>query len=81
MNKDIINDNTDNIINDPDCKDKIGLTEIYNDFKSWSYKNAGKNKKLPDRNQLRSYFEKIYGIYDINKGWRGLKFKGDAINE
>ena len=72
---------TDNIINDPDCKDKVGLTEIYNDFKAWAYKNAGKNKKLPDRNQLRSYFEKIYGLYDNTKGWRGLKFKGDIINE
>jgi len=71
---------TDNIINDENSKEKIGIMDIYNDFKQWSFKNISKNKKLPDRNQIRSYMEKIYGIYDIKSGWKGIKFKNDDDN-
>jgi P4 family phage/plasmid primase-like protien len=46
---------TDNIIIDPTCKEKIGIMDIFNDFKQWSNKNVSKGKKVPDRNQLRSY--------------------------
>jgi P4 family phage/plasmid primase-like protien len=61
---------------DEKLKDKMGIMDIYNDFKQWSHTNVAKSKKLPDRNQIRSYLEKIYGIYD-GKGWKGLKFKND----
>ena len=66
---------TDNIINDEECKEKIGIMDVFNDFKQWSYKNVSKGKKVPDRNQIRSYMEKIYGIYDIKTGWKGFRFK------
>jgi hypothetical protein len=65
---------------DKENKERIGITEIYNDFKLWYVKNIPKNKKQPDRNQLRSYLEKLYGIYD-NKGWKGIKFNIDDNEE
>ena len=61
----------DKIIKDDNVKEKLLIMEIYGDFKIWCSKNIIKSKKQPDRNQLRSYFEKLYGIYD--KGWK-LKF-------
>jgi phage/plasmid-associated DNA primase len=70
---------TDNIIIDPTCKEKIGIMDIFNDFKQWSNKNVSKGKKVPDRNQLRSYMEKILGMYDNKIGWRGMKFKDDEM--
>ena len=68
---------TDHIIIDSNFKDKIRLMEIYNDFKQWSNKNISKGKKVPDRNQLRSYIEKLYGVYDSKIGWKGLRFKNE----
>jgi P4 family phage/plasmid primase-like protien len=61
----------DKIIKDDNVKEKLMIMEIYGDFKIWCSKNIIKSKKQPDRNQLRSYFEKMYGLYD--KGWK-LKF-------
>ena len=61
----------DKIIKDDNVKEKLLIMEIYSDFKLWCSKNIIKSKKQPDRNQVRSYFEKLYGIYD--KGWK-LKF-------
>jgi P4 family phage/plasmid primase-like protien len=66
----------DRIITDPDCKEKIGITEIYNDFKMWGINNVSKGKKTPDRTQLRSYLEKIYGLYHKD-GWKGFKLKSE----
>jgi len=66
----------DRIITDADSKDKIGITEIYNDFKLWSINNVSKGKKTPDRAQLRSYLEKIYGLY-LKDGWKGFKIKSE----
>lgn len=44
----------------------------------WCYSNMPKNKKQPDRNQLRAYFEKLIGPYPIdNKGWKGIKIKDE----
>jgi P4 family phage/plasmid primase-like protien len=68
---------TDHIIIDSNFKEKIGLMEIYNDFKQWANKNISKGKKVPDRNQLRSYIEKMYGVYDSKIGWKGLRFKNE----
>jgi P4 family phage/plasmid primase-like protien len=68
---------TDNIINDSESKEKVGLMDIFNDFKQWSFKNVSKSKKLPDRNQVRSYLEKLYGIYEHKTGWTGIRFKAD----
>ena len=67
---------SDRIIKDESCKEKIGIMEIYNDFKTWGADNIPKGKKQPDRTQLRSYIEKIYGLYQKD-GWKGFKIKSD----
>jgi len=70
------------IIDTEDTNTRCGLMTIYNDFRLWCYSNIPKNKKQPDRNQLRAYFEKLIGPYPIdNKGWKGLRIKSDEDNE
>ena len=66
----------DRLIYDSEAtKEKIGINDIYNDFRIWSNENVPKGKKNPDRIQLRSYIEKIYGGYNVANGWKGLKIK------
>jgi len=69
---------TDRIIIDKEAQEeRIGIANLYNDFRVWSHDNLPKNKaRRPDRNQIKAYFEKLLGAYPIdNKGWRGLKYK------
>jgi P4 family phage/plasmid primase-like protien len=62
--------------------DRIQLSNLYNDFRIWSAENVPKNKKRPDRNQIKAYFEKMLGAYPLdNKGWRYIKFKDSGIIE
>jgi len=63
---------SDNIIKTDNINDTLSITEINNDFKSWYNKNSIKSKAQPNRTQIRSYFEKLYGIYD-NKSWKYIK--------
>ena len=42
----------------------------------WAINNVSKGKKTPDRTQLRSYLEKIYGLY-LKDGWKGFKLKSE----
>jgi hypothetical protein len=49
--------------------------EVYNDFRNWAVENVSKGKKIPDRIQVRSYIEKIYGVYVAAVGWKGFKIK------
>ena len=72
---------SERIVNVDDSKEKLFITEIYNDFRMWCIKNISKTKKVPDRNQIRSYFEKLYGIYDIAKGWKNIKLNNDYTQE
>ena len=56
--------------------ERIGIANLYNYFRVWSHDNIPKNKKRPDRNQIKAYFEKMLGAYPVdNKGWRGLRYK------
>ena len=71
----------ENIMVDKDCKEGIKVMELYTDFKLWlANDNNSKNKKI-DRNQFRSYFEKIYGIYNQSKGWMNIRFKTEQEKE
>jgi hypothetical protein len=63
----------DKISYSEDNKEKLGINDIYNDFRIWVNENIPKGKKCPDRIQLRSYIEKTYGPYGV--GWKGLKIK------
>ncbi len=67
---------SENIITDENSREKVGIMEVFNDFKQWGTR-LGNHKKLPDRNQLRAYMEKLYGIYDSKNGWKGFRFKSD----
>ena len=67
----------DNLVKDVDNKEGMKLMELFNEYRIWANKdNALKNKKI-DRNQFRSYLEKIYGTYNQNKGWIGIRLKTD----
>jgi len=66
---------TERIITDSTNKDKIGFMEIYNDFRLWCVENVSKGKRQPERVQVKSYLEKIYGIYNTKDGWKGIKLK------
>lgn len=69
-----INDRIEIDKNKPE--ERLGITNLYNEFRLWSCENVPKNKKRPDRNQLKAYFEKMLGAYPIdNKGWKGLRYK------
>src|SRR5210317_2526760 len=61
------------VIDNENVDNKIGIANLYNYFRHWCMDNVPKNKKRPDRNQLKAYFEKMLGAYPIdNKGWRGI---------
>jgi len=71
----------DNIVVDKDVKEGMKLMELFSEFKLWlANDNNAKNKKI-DRNQFRSYFEKIYGSYHQTKGWMGIRLKTDEEKE
>lgn len=82
-NNDIIGQyRTERLVFDKECNSRLRINIIYNDFRVWCMGNVPKNKKIPDRNQLRAYFEKAIGAYPIdNKGWKGLKIKEDEEEE
>lgn len=67
----------DRITLDKNAIDKrAGISNLYNEFRMWSVEYMPKNKKRPDRVQLKAYFEKMLGKYPTdNKGWRGIIFK------
>jgi P4 family phage/plasmid primase-like protien len=70
------------IVNKDDVNDRMQITNIYNDFRLWAAENVPKNKKRPDRNQIKAYLEKMLGPYPIdNKGWKGLKYKVVNVDE
>ena len=66
----------DKIQKDERCTKKMMLNKIYSDFRGYATVIL-KGKKIPDRNQMKAYFEKVYGPYNNNEGWRGFRFKSD----
>jgi len=56
--------------------ERLGIANVYNDFRVWACENVPKNKKRPDRNQIKAYLEKMIGPYPTdNKGWKGIRIK------
>lgn len=75
-----INDKIEIDKNSPD--DRIGIANLYNEFRLWMCEFVPKNKKRPDRIQLKAYFEKMLGPYPLdNKGWRFIRYKQANNNE
>jgi phage/plasmid-associated DNA primase len=70
------------IIIDAEIKEpRVTITKLYNDFRIWCASNVIKSKKCPDRNQLKAYFEKLLGVPYDNKGWRGISYKLEEIED
>lgn len=68
------------VVDDPNSR--IIISKIYGDFRIWAMNNVSKGKKIPDRNQIKAYFEKNRGPYPAdNKGWKNLKIKKIVVEE
>lgn len=69
------------LVRDPTVTNRVLINNLYIDFKNWSVKvGHGKGKKLPDRNQLKAYIEKIFGQYPAS-GWRGIRIINQDAEE
>jgi len=64
------------LLNNDNNNNRVLINTLFNDFRLWCINNVPNNKKKPDRNQLKAYFEKLIGPYS-DKGWKGMKFKTD----
>ena len=59
------------------AKDRyLELNELNNEFKLW-YKDAfpGSSSSIPDKNEIKEYFIKIWGDLDKGFRWKGYKIK------
>jgi len=73
---------SERMVKDETSTDRILVNKVFTDFKSWAYQNVQKGKKVPDRNQFRSYMEKLFGIYPSNgKGWLGIRYISQSVND
>lgn len=67
---------------DPDSTERVLLNKVYTEFKVWAHNASQKGKKLPDRNQFRTYMEKQFGVYPSDgKGWRGIAYINPEEND
>ena len=60
----------------------ITLTELYSQFKEW-FKEGWPNMTLPIKNEVREYFERLWGDTDIGALWRGYRIRTlqDDVND
>ena len=67
----------DTYLKDEHSSMRIGFQTALSEFKAWFNTNIPKGtKKIPDRNQLKAYMEKIMGAYPSdNSGWVGWVYK------
>lgn len=62
---------------DPHSTERVLVTKIYAEYKSWANQTLTKSRKIPDRNQYLAYMEKIFGAYPPdNRGWRNIRLIG-----
>ena len=67
------------------CK-YISMSELYSNFKEW-FKEGFPNMTLPIKNEVKEYFEKIWGEPEKGGRWKGYRFRtieeeierGDAV--
>ena len=52
----------------------LSLTEIYAQFKEW-FKEGWPNMSLPIKNEVKEYFEKLWGVSDRGVKWHGYKIR------
>jgi P4 family phage/plasmid primase-like protien len=60
----------------------LTLTELYAQFKEW-YKEGWPNNTLPIKNEVKDYFEKIWGIAEHGSKWKGYRLRTfeDDVND
>jgi P4 family phage/plasmid primase-like protien len=52
----------------------ISLAEIYGSFKEW-YKEGWPNSSLPIKNEVKEYFEKVWGEPNRGVSWKGYRIR------
>lgn len=68
-------------VKDEDYPLPLLLQNAFNEFKIWYLANVSKGKKVPDRQQLKLYMEKIMGAYpEKDGGWFGWRRKTDTYD-
>jgi len=68
---------------DENSLDRIMYPAVFNDYKLWAMQNVPKGKKIADRNQFKSYMEKVFGAYPTDgTGWKGIRvlYKDNIID-
>lgn len=72
----------DKLVKDSSSTDKVMLQSLNTQFKVWCSQNISKGKKIPDRNQFRTYMERVFGAYPSDgKGWKGIRFVSNDIDD
>jgi len=62
----------ENIAEDP--KSVISLAEMYASFKEW-YKEGWSNMTVPIKNEVKEYFERLWGETERGYRWRGYRIR------
>ena len=62
-----------------DDKNSVTLTEIYVQFKEW-YKEGWSNMSIPIKNEVKEYFERLWGETDRGCKWDGYRIRSMADN-
>jgi len=57
-----------------DTKNSLSLTEIYVQFKEW-YKEGWSNMTVPIKNEVKEYFERLWGDPDKGCKWMGYRIR------
>jgi P4 family phage/plasmid primase-like protien len=71
----------DTYIRDEHAEGSITITSIYTTFRMWASQNIPKGKKLPQKLQIQTYMEKMFGPYPKTKGWKSIRLVSDSIEE
>lgn len=73
----------ENMVKDATYTDRVMLQPAFTNFKVWTSLNIPKGKKIPDRNQFKTYMERSFGAYPSDgKGWKGVRYVlTDTIDE
>jgi len=60
----------------------LSITEMYAHFKEW-FKEGWPNMSLPIKNEVKEYFEKLWGELGTGSKWKGYRIRTlqDDIND
>lgn len=72
---------TNSIVITENDKDLLKLNQIYEHFKTWFRAEFGNTKKVPLRNEIRTYFENKFSGNTTKVGWKRMKIKYEEDEE